>query len=36
MSPSADADTPAPDSGRSGVCVEESSGEDYSRHSLAR
>ncbi len=35
-SPSADADTPAPDSGRGGVCAEESSGEDHSRHSLAR
>ncbi len=35
-SPSADADTRAPDSGRGGVCAEESSGEDHSRHSLAR
>ncbi len=36
-SPSADADTPAPVSGDGGgVCTEESSGEDHSRHSVAR
>ncbi len=35
-SPSADADTPAPVSGGGGVCTEESSGEDHSRHSVAR
>ncbi len=35
-SPSADADTPAPVSGGGGgVCTEESSGEDHSRHSVA-
>ncbi len=36
MSPSTDADTPAPDSGRGGVCAEESSGEDHSRHSQGK
>ncbi len=36
-SPSADADTPAPVSGGGGgVYTEESSGEDHSRHSVAR
>ena len=35
-SPSADADALAPDSDRGGVCAEESSGEDHSRHSVSR